>query len=218
MSFKDEDQLAISFLLNYLQQQHSLPERLVSEYRQHCKVIKVKKSKYILSPVDNNKYLYYIVSGTVRGFIRDQGQEITTWFAFEQEIMGALRHPEEATHYSEEYLHALENCMLVCIPYLLIDRMCEEFAEGNKISRKFLTLQYFSASQRSILARIPKATDRYKRMLTDERFIMSRIPLRHLASYLSMRLETLSRIRKKEFDSSINLKEALADVAGLAFV
>lgn len=213
-----EDQFALSFLLYYLKQHHSLSDKLVAEYRQNCVVVEVKKSKYILSPVDGNKYLYYIVSGTARGFIRDQGKEITTWFAFQDEIMGAVSHPDDHSIYSEEYIHALENCLLVCIPYSLIDRLCEQFKEANIINRKLLALQYFKASQRSILARIPKASDRYRHLLADKRMILSHIPLRYLASYLSIRLETLSRIRRKEIEASLNLKQVLADVSELAFI
>ena len=217
MGSTTEDQFAISFLLYYLKQHHPLPDKLIEEYRKNCLVVEVKKSKYILSPVDNNKFLYYIVRGTARGFIKDRGKEITTWFAFENEIMGAAQHPNENAHYSAEYIHALENCLLVCVPYSLIDRMYEQFREANIIGRKLLALQYFAASQRSILARIPNASDRYRQLLSDKRFVSSHIPLRYLASYLSIRLETLSRIKKKEMQVALSLKEVLAEVSELVF-
>ncbi|RZK15094.1 MAG: Crp/Fnr family transcriptional regulator [Flavobacterium sp.] len=203
MHHPDEDQIKITRLITYLEQYHSLTKGLISAYRENCKVIYVKKNKYILSPVDANKYLYYIVDGVARGFVRDQGQEITTWFAFEHEIIGAIRNPAEDSSYSSEYLQALENCLLVCIPYQLVNNIYEEYPETNTIARKLLEIQYFTASKRSILARIPKALDRYKQLLAENQTGMSKIPLRYIASYLSMRLETLSRIRKKEFSSTI---------------
>jgi len=199
----DEDQINITRLIMYLQEYHSLPDEIISAYRENCKVIFIKKNKYILSPVDTNKYIYYIVSGVTRGFVKDQGQEITTWFAFEQEIIGAIKNPVDDASYSPEYLQALENCLLVCIPYQLINSTYDRFPEANAIARKLLEIQYYTASKRSILARIPKASDRYKRLLAENQTGMGKIPLRYIASYLSMRLETLSRIRKKEFNATV---------------
>jgi len=210
MSFKDEDQLAISLLLSYLGQYHTLSESLASEYRKHCTVSKIKKNKFILSPIDNNKFLYYIVSGTARGFIRDRGKDITTWFAFKNQIIGTIRHPEGKEIYEQEYLHALENCVLVCIPHAFIERICDHYPEVNIIGRKVMELQYFEASKRSILARITKASDRYKQLLQDNEINLAQIPLRYISSYLSIRVETLSRIRKKEIYSSLKLIDNVA--------
>ncbi|WP_316832690.1 Crp/Fnr family transcriptional regulator [Pedobacter aquatilis] len=208
MDIIHEDQLAISVLISYLKSINTLSEGLISLYRQYCKVMRIRKNKYILSPVDNNQYLYFIVHGTARGFIKDEGIEITTCFAFENEMMAAMREPQEHINYSPEYLHALENCLIVCIPYALIEENSTDFPELNFISRQLLALQSFYAAQRSILARIPKAADRYKKVLLDERFKLSPIPLRYLASYLSIRLETLSRIRRKETDALLSLASA----------
>lgn len=210
MCFKDEDQLAISLLLSYLGQYHKLSEGLATEYRQHCSVSKIKKSKYILSPVDNNRFLYYIVSGTARGFIRDNGKDITTRFAFKHQIIGTIRQPTEGALYAQEYLQALEDCLLVCIPYSFMDRSYYQYSEANIIGRKLLALQYHDASQRAILARINRASDRYKQLLLDIHISNSQIPLRYVASYLSIRVETLSRIRKVEFNPSLKLIDKVA--------
>lgn len=210
MSYKDEDQLAISLLLSYLGQYHELSESLASEYRQHCIVSKIKKSKYIHSPLDNNLFLYYIVTGTARGFIRNSGKDITTWFAFKNQIIGTIPNLNEVGLSSQEYLQALEDCILVCIPHSFIDRIYNQYPESNIIGRKVLALQYFGASQRSILARITRASDRYKQLLLDNQILLSQIPLRYVASYLSIRLETLSRIRKREIDTSLKLIDKVA--------
>ncbi|PWS26704.1 Crp/Fnr family transcriptional regulator [Pedobacter yonginense] len=210
MSFKEEDQLAISLLLSYLGQYSTLSEGLATEYRNHCSVSKIKKNKFILSPMDNNRFLYFIVSGTARGFIRDRGKDITTWFAFQNEIIGTICHPDGQEIYEQEYLHALEDCLLVCIPHDFMNRICEDYPEANIIGRKLMAIQYFEASKRSILARITKASDRYRKLTMDSEKIIREIPLRYIASYLSIRVETLSRIRKKDLHSSLKLIDNVA--------
>jgi len=62
--------------------------------------------------------------------------------------------------------------------------------ETNIIGRKILALQYYAAAERAILARIPSAERRYEKFLELNSFEINRVPLRCVASYLGMRLET----------------------------
>ncbi|WP_316844316.1 hypothetical protein [Pedobacter psychrodurus] len=80
---------------------------------------------------------------------------------------------------------------------MLIDKLYAICPETNVIGRKILALQYHAASERSILARIPSAEKRYEKFLELNSYDVSKVPLRCIASYLGMRLETLSRIRSK---------------------
>ncbi|TBO41719.1 Crp/Fnr family transcriptional regulator [Pedobacter kyonggii] len=160
-------------------------------------MINVKKNKYLLSPIDHNACLYYLIKGLVRGFIKVGKKDITTWFSFGNEIIGAFRNPDGNAKHSTEYIQALEDAELICIPYKLIDFLYENFAEANIIGRKMLAHQYYLASERAILARIPMATERYREFEENSKVELSRIPLRYMATYLGMRLETLSRIRNK---------------------
>ncbi|WP_406827082.1 Crp/Fnr family transcriptional regulator [Pedobacter sp. KACC 23697] len=186
----------LSPLFDYLEQFYPLSEALKAELEKSCKLIYIKKNKHILSPIDTNVSLYFLVSGLVRGFVRDGKNDISTWFSTGKEIIGAIRHPHLQPSHSVEYLQALEECQLICIPYTLMDLMYTNYPESNLIGRKLLALQHYAASERAILARIPKATDRYRKLQASGLDI-SRIPQRYLASYLGMRLETLSRIRHK---------------------
>ena len=146
--------------------------------------------------MDINNSIFFIVKGIVRGFIKDENKDITTWFSFENEIISAFKHPEEENTSSIEYLQALEDCELISIPYTLIDFLYSNYHEIAVIGRKLLELHHHSASERAILARIPTALGRFNRLQNDG-LNYNRIPLRYLASYLGMRMETLSRIRSK---------------------
>ncbi|WP_316845738.1 Crp/Fnr family transcriptional regulator [Pedobacter psychrodurus] len=195
-------------LIQYMEQYHQVSTKLMAEYEKHCTLVYVKKNKYILSPIDNNAALYFVKSGIVRGFIKDDSKDITTWFCFGNNIVGAIRHPDGETKHSLEYLQALEDCELIRVPYTLIEYAYANFEEANVIGRKLLALHYYAASERSILARIPNALRRYRRLKESKKIDLNRIPLRYLASYLGMRIETLSRIRSKELH-----KKADHDVA-----
>lgn len=191
-------------LLKYMEQYHKLSSSLIAQYEKHCSLVMVRKNKHIVSPVDSNAALYFVKSGIVRGFIKDRAKDITTWFCFGNNIVGAIRHPDLQANHSVEYLQALEDCELIRIPYTLIDYAYAHFEEANIIGRKLLAVHYYAASERSILARIPNALRRYQKLAESGKIDLNKIPLRYLASYLGMRLETLSRVRSKELHKTEN--------------
>lgn len=187
----------VNAVLNYFSSLCPITSGFIQEIEKNVDTLLIKKNKYILSPIDNNDYVFFVVSGLVRGFIKDGNKEITTWISLGSEFIGAIQHPDENIQPSIEYLQALENSELVAIPHLLIDKLYASYQETNVIGRKILALQYHAASERAIIARIPSAERRYEKFLELSSFDISRVPLRCIASYLGMRLETLSRIRSK---------------------
>ncbi|MGM9477128.1 Crp/Fnr family transcriptional regulator [Pedobacter sp. GSP4] len=183
-------------LFKYLEQFHPLSNGFKADYEKNCTLIQVRKYKHIVSPIDNNTSVYFLVSGLVRGFIKDGKKDISTWFSFGNEIIGAIRHPDGQSAHSIEYLQALEHCYLIRIPYNLMEDAYSRYAEANVIGRKLLALHYHAASDRAILARIPNASKRYRK-LESSNSDFEKVPKRYLASYLGIRLETMSRIGSK---------------------
>lgn len=194
-------QKALSGFFVFLDNLHPLPSAAKWAYTKQVKLSAVKKNKFILSPIEPNQYLYFLVKGTARGFVRNGNRDITTWFAFENELMGVAQNPSPTAVYSSEYIQAIEDCVLVSIPYQFQEALCVKYDEVATMFRKILSLQIYRAGRTAHLARIPKAIDRYRYLLKEEREEFSNLPLRFLSSYLGMRIETLSRIRNKGNDT-----------------
>jgi len=114
----------------------------------------------------------------------------------ENEIVGTIRNLWIVGN-SEEYLQALEDVDLIAIPHVLSEYLYENFAEANVVGRKMMELYYRSAEERAFLCRISSAEKRYKRFLLSFPDLINRVSLKHIASFLAIRLETLSRIRAK---------------------
>jgi CRP-like cAMP-binding protein len=187
----------VNAVLNYFSSLSPITPGFIQEIQNNVQPILIKKNKYILSPIDNNDCVFFVVTGLVRGFVKEDGKEITTWISLGSEFIGAIQHPDASIEPSIEYLQALDHSELVAISHVLIDKLYAICPETNVIGRKILALQYHAASERSILARIPSAEKRYEKFLELNSFDVSKVPLRCIASYLGMRLETLSRIRSK---------------------
>lgn len=183
-------------LISLFKRFHPLNEEIEKRINQHTFPVTYKKNKFLISPLDRNKYLFLIVKGVVRGYIKDGKTEITTWIAQENEVVGTIRNLWLEGD-SEEYLQALEDVELVAIPHALSDYLYENFAEANIVGRKMMELYYRSAEERAYLCRISSAEKRYKRFLLSFPDLVNRVSLKYIASFLAIRLETLSRIRAK---------------------
>lgn len=184
-------------LIRYFNALQPVNQGFINEIIDKTFSVSVKRNKFLLSPLEPNNYLFFVSEGIVRGFIKEDGKDISTWFSFGKEIIGAFRDPSNTIKPSMEYLQALEDCELLAIPYDLIDKLYLQFPETNIIGRKILAMQYHQASERSILARIPSALKRYERFIEISPLGVTQIPLKCIASYLGMRMETMSRIRNK---------------------
>jgi len=183
-------------LISIFKKFHPLNDEIEKRINQHTFPISYKKNKFLVSPVDRNKYLFLIVKGVVRGVFKDGASEVTTWIAVENEIVGTIRNLWIVGN-SEEYLQALEDVDLIAIPHVLSEYLYQNFAEANVVGRKMMELYYRSAEERAFLCRISSAEKRYKRFLLSFPNLINRVPLKHIASFLAIRLETLSRIRAK---------------------
>ena len=200
VNLSDEDRWKkynnFSPLVSIFKKFHPLNDEIEKRINQHTFPISYKKNKYLVSPVDRNKFLFLIVKGVVRGFIKDGDNEITTWIAKENEVVGTIRNLWIDGE-SDEYLQALEDVDLVAIPHVLSEYLYENFPEANIVGRKMMELYYRSAEERAYLCRISSAEKRYKRFLLSFPDLINRVSLKHIASFLAIRLETLSRIRAK---------------------
>ena len=168
-------------------------ERLINE---QTFPVSFKKNKFLISPIDRNNYLFLIVKGVVRGYIKDGKTEITTWIAQENEVVGTIRNLWLDGD-SEEHLQAIEDVDLIAIPHTLSDFLYDNFPEANIVGRKMMELYYRAAEERAYLCRISSAEKRYKRFLISFPGLINRVSLKYIASFLAIRLETLSRIRAK---------------------
>jgi len=186
-------------LIQFLSELQPLSVELIEGARKETFKISVRKNNVLscFAELVTEGCLFFVVKGLVRAFVMDEGKDITTWLTDENDFIGNIRNPGTFKPTFEEQYQALEDSELLVLPYRIIDDMYTQFPEANVLARKLLAIQYHMSQERSILSRIPSAEARYKQFKIGHPTIKSRVPLKFLASYLGMRIETLSRIRKK---------------------
>ncbi|WP_207511972.1 Crp/Fnr family transcriptional regulator [Longitalea luteola] len=140
--------------------------------------------------------IYLIRKGILRSYVKEGLKEITTWISREQELVTSitsfgLQQP------ARENIQALEDCELSALNLEDLQYLYDHFPEANIVGRKILETYYRDAEERAFIARLMEATTKYKHFIATKSDLLNRVPLKFIASYLGMTLETLSRIRSK---------------------
>ena len=172
----------------------------------HITFCSFRKGKLILKSGERCNYIYFINKGAVRGFIREGKKDITTWITVEGEMVTSI-YSLDLNAPATENMQAIEDCEMVALSLSDLNEVYNLFPEFNILARKLLQQYYRDAEGRAFIARLTNAENKYKHFLQNSRHLANRIPLKYIASYLGMTLETLSRVRKK-LSSSVNKKTA----------
>ena len=186
----------ITPLLQVLGYVHPLSPEVEAFLRERVISVSARKRKLLLKEGTVCNHIYFIVKGAIRGFRREGQKDITTWIVIENELVTSIFSLDTPSP-SIENIQALENSELLAITYEELGHLYEQFPEFNLIARKLLQHYYADAEKRAFIARLTKAENKYRNFLLMHPSLANRIPLKYIASYLGMTLETLSRVRKK---------------------
>lgn len=184
-------------LLNTLLEISPLSDETVTHLASILRPVSVSKKDFLSEPGKTSPKLYLIEEGTIREYFIDQkGNDISTWFGFENDIAVILS-SFLSNEPSYTGLQALENCTLYSLTRDELFKMYEQFPDMERLSR-LITEHYFITTERHHYGfRHLNASERYKELIENQPKILHRISLSHIASYLGISLETLSRIRAK---------------------
>lgn len=156
-----------------------------------------KKNKFISSPLHHDKYIYLIINGIARGYMKDDDKEITTWIAKEDELIGSVSNVWNNNESLDEYVQAIEDVVAIAIPHTMSKQLYLNYHIANYIGRKVAQLHYLQACERALISRLQSAEKRYVRFTKSYPELVNRVPFKYIASFLCMRLETLSRVRSR---------------------
>jgi CRP-like cAMP-binding protein len=142
-------------------------------------------------------HLYFIETGLVRMYyINNQGKDITYAFYTERQFVTV---PESffGRTASRYYIELLEDCTLYSVSHSGLMNLIEGFLEIRLIENHVLREFLLKTSDRIVALQFLSAEERYQKLNELQPSILQRSPLGHIASYLGITQETLSRIRAR---------------------
>ena len=149
-------------------------------------------------PVD---WLGYLLAGLVRIVRRGGEREVTLGFDCEQRFVGAF--DAYATRTPARYgIEALEPCRLALFERATLAALEQRHACWRELFRRIAERELVRKIDKELRIRTRTAEERYAELVRTGSFLVRRVPQYHLASFLGIAPETLSRIRARMGASS----------------
>lgn len=153
------------------------------------------KNSIILSKGEVENHLSFIEQGIVRFNLPELDHDLTFDFAFPGHFVSAYesfltRSP------SNYHVWTISKCTLWQISYNDLEGIYNETDVGNIIGRKVAEDLYIKKTSRTISLLRDPAKKRYLDLFNMQPELIRNIPLKYLASYLGIRPQSLSRVRK----------------------
>jgi CRP-like cAMP-binding protein len=158
--------------------------------------LNLKAGDYFLEQGKICRYVAFINKGLVRYFINDDGVERTMYFNRENEFVSNYQSfvPQIA---SDKSIQAIEDTQLFVISYDKLQRLYQEIREGEKFGRLAIEQVFITSIQQLDALYTSPPELRYQQFLSSYPDLVQRIPQYYIASYVGIRPQSLSRIRKR---------------------
>ena len=153
-----------------------------------------EKGEIMLKEGEISRHIVLVGKGMLRQFYYKNGKDLTEHFSYEGSVVicieSTLKH--EPTRLMVE---ALEPSIVYMLPYDRLLQATEASRELNIFYRKLLEYSLIVSQIKADSWRFETASERYQHLLKSHPEIVKRAPMSHIASYLLMTPETLSRVR-----------------------
>jgi CRP-like cAMP-binding protein len=177
----------------------TLPQEIQESFANVGETVSIRKNEYLLREGERCKHLYLIEKGvfrTYRTIIKNElPVEVTSGFSFPGDFDTSpssliLKIP------SRENIQALIDSVVVRFDFSKLETLQNSNSKFNELI--FLALIDYTTAIEDVLFefRVLSARERYEKLVKEHPDYVQKIPLKYLASFLNMKEETLSRIRK----------------------
>jgi CRP/FNR family transcriptional regulator, anaerobic regulatory protein len=139
-----------------------------------------------------------IHKGLVRNFFIRNGRECTSWFDAEGSFAVSSHSFFTQSTFSES-IEFLEESIVFEITYEKIEKAKMLFTDIDMLLEKILLYGFYTVEERTRNLIAYNAVERYELFFKTYPSLINRIPVKYLASFLSVTPETLSRIRARSY-------------------
>lgn len=156
-----------------------------------------KKGSVIIEADKLCSDIYFIESGLLRMFFVDaEGSEITQCFGVSGDFFGSMH-----SYYSNEpafiSAEALSDMVVYSIGKTALEELCANNVQISNWMRKICLEQLYCLEKRCKVFGKEEAISKYLKLIKTRPQIVKEVSLKHIASYLGITQQSLSRLRAK---------------------
>ncbi|AQX11018.1 Crp/Fnr family transcriptional regulator [Elizabethkingia meningoseptica] len=169
-------------------------------YAEFCgllKKISLKRSEYFLKEGELCEYLGFLKSGLMRTFYNNEnGADINFNFHFNHHFFTDYESILKGVK-SKMNIKALEDSEILLLHKDDLQKLYQKEAYWQEFGRKMTEVIYLSAKKRIEELLYYSPEKRYSNLLTENPQIFQLVAQKHIASYLGIKPQSLSRIRNR---------------------
>ncbi|RYY38940.1 MAG: Crp/Fnr family transcriptional regulator [Chitinophagaceae bacterium] len=157
----------------------------------------LRKRQYLLQEGDVCRNEYFVTSGCLRAYTIDaKGGEHVLQFAVEDWWIGDMNSFLTQTP-ARLAIDALEDSEVLYLDKAAWETLLERVPKFDRFFRLLLQRAFVALQERVVASMSDSAEERYRRFRDRFPQLEQRVPQRQIASYLGIKPESLSRIRKQ---------------------
>lgn len=184
-------------LVDFIQSGHPLSQMDKDLIFQYFEPVLFPKNRIIEEEGKVPEYLYYIVSGYLRLFhYNENGDEVTTHINCPPGFFTSYFNFINATK-SNENVECITECELLRITRTDLDSLTSKSEAMKNFSIKVFQKSIVYNENRSTELATLSGEKRYRKLIENYPGILHNVPITYIASFLGMKPESLSRIRRK---------------------
>lgn len=160
-------------------------------------VRQVVKGDFVLRQGEVCRHVFFLTQGFVRMFYVDpDGTEINARFTGENDFFVDFNSFLTQTP-SRYYWQAMQDTYVLAFPYQKVQALYRQSPDWNRFGRLMAERVYLTANERVEMLQFLTPEQRYKYVLDRYPALLANISQAHLASFLGIKPESLSRIRHR---------------------
>ncbi|MBD3796980.1 MAG: Crp/Fnr family transcriptional regulator [Campylobacterales bacterium] len=164
----------------------------------------LKKSETILHQGEICDQIYFINSGLVRAYVLDEDGKDFTWGVFFNDPNATVTNLfvvdyDSFLHQKPSSMHieALEDTELVAVSYKDVQFLYSHSKKWERFGRLMTEAAYSYLHSQTIQRQIKSANARFALFMEETPFLLEKVPQYHIASFLGITPQHLSRLKKE---------------------
>lgn len=175
-------------------EKYSLPITASLQLLAKMEKLHFRKGDFLVQEGERNSNFYIISKGIWRGHYLNDGVDVSVWFASEGEaIFSSWGYIENTL--SLVSIEAMCDSELYGISKAKLESFYASSAELANFGRRLFEQQFLGLENWIISGGSPRAKERYLTLLEENPELLQYVPLKHIASYLWITPQSLSRVR-----------------------
>lgn len=163
----------------------------------HLSIIHLKKHQLMATQGVVANQVGFVLEGVFRQFYTKDGEEHTTYFFFDQQLIAAYMSCVTARP-SLVSIEALGDATCLVFPYPVLNALFSQCAGWQEFGRLFAEYVMVALEERMAGLLMLSPEERYLALLEgDQRHILQRVPQHYIATYLGITPVSMSRIRNR---------------------